>query len=93
MIEELHKNQINVYLDAVMNHKAGADYTEKFMAKEVNPDQREEGHQRTITRSRAGQALIFRAEKANTLISNGIGIIFPERTITTPTEKKASTRF
>ena len=42
MIEELHKNQINVYLDAVMNHKAGADYTEKFMAKEVNPDQREE---------------------------------------------------
>ena len=42
MIEELHKNQINVYLDAVMNHKAGADYPEKFMAKEVNPDQREE---------------------------------------------------
>ena len=33
MIEELHKNQISVYLDAVMNHKAGADYTEKFMAK------------------------------------------------------------
>lgn len=42
MIDELHKNQINVYLDAVMNHKAGADYTEKFMAKEVNPQQRGE---------------------------------------------------
>lgn len=28
MIEELHKNQVSVYLDAVMNHKAGADYTE-----------------------------------------------------------------
>lgn len=42
MIAELHKYQINVYLDAVMNHKAGADYTEKFMAREVNPEQREE---------------------------------------------------
>lgn len=42
MIEELHRHQINVYLDAVMNHKAGADYTEKFMAKEVNPEQREQ---------------------------------------------------
>lgn len=35
MIDELHKNQVGVYLDAVMNHKAGADYTEKFMAREV----------------------------------------------------------
>ncbi len=30
MIDELHKNQVGVYLDAVMNHKAGADYTEKI---------------------------------------------------------------
>lgn len=37
MIEELHRNQIGVYLDAVMNHKAGADYTEWFMAQEVDP--------------------------------------------------------
>ena len=42
MIDELHKNQVGVYLDAVMNHKAGADYPEKFMAREVNPDQRTE---------------------------------------------------
>ena len=42
MIDELHKYGISVYLDAVMNHKAAADYTEKFMACEVNPDQREE---------------------------------------------------
>ena len=41
MINELHKYQISVYLDAVMNHKAGADYTEKFMAQEVDPQQRE----------------------------------------------------
>lgn len=42
MIDELHKNKISVYLDAVMNHKAGADRTEKCMAREVNPGQREE---------------------------------------------------
>ncbi len=41
-IEELHANNIKVYLDAVMNHKAGADYTEKVMAKEVNPSEREQ---------------------------------------------------
>lgn len=40
-IDELHKNQISVYFDAVMNHKAGADYTEKFSAKEVDPNERE----------------------------------------------------
>lgn len=42
MIDELHKHQISVYLDAVMNHKAAADYKEKFLAREVNPEQREE---------------------------------------------------
>lgn len=40
-IDELHKYNISVYFDAVMNHKAGADYTEKFLAKEVDPDNRE----------------------------------------------------
>ncbi|WP_029903526.1 alpha-amylase [Prevotella sp. 10(H)] len=40
-IEELQKNQICVYFDAVMNHKAGADYTEKFLVKEVDPNDRE----------------------------------------------------
>lgn len=40
-IDELHKYKISVYFDAVMNHKAGADYTEKFLAKEVDPDNRE----------------------------------------------------
>ncbi len=39
-IEELHKYEISVYLDAVMNHKAGADETEKFLAQEVDPDDR-----------------------------------------------------
>lgn len=41
-IKALHKQGIGVYLDAVMNHKAGADYKEKVTVKEVNPDNREE---------------------------------------------------
>lgn len=41
-IGALHEQEIAVYLDAVMNHKAGGDFTEKVMAKEVNPDSREE---------------------------------------------------
>ncbi|MDR2037899.1 MAG: alpha-amylase [Bacteroidales bacterium] len=40
MIDELHKYQISVYLDAVMNHKVRGDFTEKFMAVEVDPQQR-----------------------------------------------------
>lgn len=42
MIDELHKYHIAVYLDVVLNHKAGGDFTEKFMVVEVNPDQRNE---------------------------------------------------
>lgn len=41
-IAALHAQKISVYFDAVMNHKAGADHTEKFLAKEVNPNQRED---------------------------------------------------
>lgn len=39
-IDELHKYEIQVYLDAVMNHKCGGDYEEKFQVKEVDPDDR-----------------------------------------------------
>ncbi len=39
-IAALHEQGISVYLDAVMNHKAGADYTETFMAQEVAEDNR-----------------------------------------------------
>lgn len=39
-IEELHKYGINVYLDVVLNHKAGADETEKFQAVEVDSSDR-----------------------------------------------------
>lgn len=40
-INELHKYQISVYLDAVMNHKAGGEYTEKFTVQEVDPNNRD----------------------------------------------------
>ncbi len=40
MIDELHKNEISVYLDTVLNHKVGADFTETFMAQEVDPKNR-----------------------------------------------------
>jgi len=39
-IDELHKYKISVYLDTVLNHKVGADFTEKFMAQEVDPQDR-----------------------------------------------------
>lgn len=40
-VAALHENEISVYLDTVMNQKTGADYTEKFMAREVDPQNRE----------------------------------------------------
>ena len=39
-IDELHKNDIKVYFDLVLNHKASADYTEKFMVQEVDQNDR-----------------------------------------------------
>lgn len=36
MIDALHANGISVYLDVVLNHKAGGDYKEKFPAIEVD---------------------------------------------------------
>lgn len=39
-IDELHKYKIQVYLDAVMNHKCGGDYQEEFQAIEVDPSDR-----------------------------------------------------
>jgi len=41
MVDELHENEICVYLDAVMNHKSGGDYTEKIKVVEVDPNERD----------------------------------------------------
>lgn len=40
LIEEIHKNGMKVYMDVVMNHKAGADKTEVFRAVEVDKNDR-----------------------------------------------------
>ncbi|MGI6073070.1 MAG: alpha-amylase [Fermentimonas sp.] len=39
-IEALHQNGIQVYADVVLNHKAGGDETQTFMAIEVDPHDR-----------------------------------------------------
>lgn len=41
-IEAAHKANICVYVDIVINHKAGADETEKCMVVKVNPENRNE---------------------------------------------------
>lgn len=40
-VQELQKNNIQVYADTVLNHKAGADGTEVFQVVEVDPEDRE----------------------------------------------------
>lgn len=41
-VKTAHENNISVYADAVLNHKAGADETEKTMVRKVNLDNRNE---------------------------------------------------
>ena len=40
LIDELHKYEIKVYADIVLNHKAGADYSETFKAIQVDEEDR-----------------------------------------------------
>ncbi len=47
-IKALHEQGLSVYADVVLNHKAGADAKERFMAYEVNPDNRQEKTNRTV---------------------------------------------
>lgn len=41
-IDALHEQGLFVYADVVLNHKAGADETERFTIYEVNPEDRQE---------------------------------------------------
>ncbi|MDU4019536.1 MAG: alpha-amylase, partial [Finegoldia magna] len=41
VIDELHKNEIKVYADVVLNHKGNADFEEEFMARMVDQNNRE----------------------------------------------------
>lgn len=40
LIEVSHENDIKVYADVILNHKAGADFSETFKAYEVDPNDR-----------------------------------------------------
>lgn len=40
LIEALHQQEIKVYADIVLNHKAGADFTEEFLAVQVDENNR-----------------------------------------------------
>lgn len=40
-IDELHKNEVKVYADVVLNHKGNADFEEEFMARMVDQNNRE----------------------------------------------------
>ena len=40
-INELHKNDVKVYADVVLNHKGNADFEEEFMARMVDQNNRE----------------------------------------------------
>ena len=91
MIDELHKNHISVYLDVVLNHKAGGDFTEKFMVVEVDPNQTK--HWANRSRYRAGPVTVFMVVKINIPISNGIGIISPVQASTMHRSVAASSRF
>ncbi len=41
LIDEIHKHEMQVYADVVLNHKAGADFTETFRAIQVDENDRE----------------------------------------------------
>ncbi|PYH42945.1 alpha-amylase [Aspergillus saccharolyticus JOP 1030-1] len=40
LVAEMHARQLDVYWDAVLNHRAGADYPERFEAVKVDPKHR-----------------------------------------------------
>ena len=77
-IDALHKKNIDVYGDVVMNHKGGADYTETVTAVEVDPSNRniEVSGDYEIS---AWTGFNFRGVEILILISNGNGIILTER--------------
>jgi len=42
LADTLHKNDLNILIDVVFNHRMGADGYEKVMAREINPSLRDE---------------------------------------------------
>ena len=77
-IDALHKKNIDVYGDVVMNHKGGADYTETVTAVEVDRAIEMLKYQ-VIMKLVRGRDLTFQDVEILILISNGNGIILTER--------------
>lgn len=80
-IKALHEHHVGVYLDAVMNHKAGADYTENSWPRKWT-SRTATRKLRMPTRLKAGPASTFPAAETNIPTSNGTGTTSPERTMT-----------
>lgn len=78
-VAALHENGIAVYLDTVMNQKTGADYTEKFMACEVDPENREQVIGAPVE-VEGGRDTPFQDAATNILPSNGTGTTSREPT-------------
>ena len=79
-INELHKYGINVYLDAVLNHKGGADETERFLAIEgtLKTEMKKFQNQKRL---KGGQNLLFLEEIRNILNLNGTILFLAELTM------------
>ena len=92
MIDELHKNHISVYLDVVLNHKAGGDFTEKFIVVEVDPNDRTQALGKPFEiQGWTGYSFHGRKDKYSDF--KGIGIIFQEPVLTMPKSGVASSRY
>src|SRR5699024_3999563 len=89
LIDELHKYEIKVYADIVLNHKAGADYSEEFAAIQVDEEDRMKEILMFII-LRDGQVLIFLAEIKNILLLSGIFSIFRVSILIKKQEQKES---
>ena len=79
-INELHKYGINVYLDAVLNHKGGADETERFLAIDgtLKTEMKKFQNQKRL---KGGQNLLFLEEIRNILNLNGTILFLAELTM------------
>lgn len=75
LINKAHELGISIYLDVILNHKAGADEVEIFKAIEVSAENREDeiGEERDIG---GWTKFTFPNRNKNIQILNGISIIF-----------------
>lgn len=80
-IKALHEHHVGVYLDAVMNHKAGQTIRKNSWPRKWT-SRTATRKLRMPTRLKAGPASTFPAAETNIPTSNGTGTTSPERTMT-----------